>query len=215
MEIIETLKGMCLDIKRARLLQRLELCLNIIGGTIGRISNTAEVLGAVHQEAKVSHAVELMVAHVENLKLRHERNSVELEEMKKQMEKSSRERYVCEQWEEIDSVDKLEKDSQKPHLRRRISTNIITKQIQRQKVMESEALLSSVSNEISDRDRESNTKKPDHTEDCLLVDRGQAAPREDSPSQTAMVNDPEETSSAQVLPSQTLRLEQDPFYVKK
>ncbi|XP_048065519.1 inositol 1,4,5-triphosphate receptor associated 2 isoform X1 [Megalobrama amblycephala] len=213
MEIIETLKGMCLDIKRAGLLQRLELCLNIIGGTIGRISNTAEVLGAVHQEAKVSHAVELMVAHVENLKLRHERNSVELEEMKKQMEKSSREQYVSEQWEEIDSVDKLEKDSQKPHLRRRISTNVITKQIQRQKVMELEALLSSVSNEISDR--ESNTKKPDHTEDCLLVDRGQAAPREDSPSQTAMVNDPEETSSAQILPSQTLRLEQDPFYVKK
>lgn len=46
----------------------------------------------------MSHAVELMVAHVENLKLRHERNSVELEEMKKQMEKSSRERYVYEQW---------------------------------------------------------------------------------------------------------------------
>lgn len=45
----------------------------------------------------MSHAVELMVAHVENLKHRHERNSVELEEMKKQMEKSSRERYVCEQ----------------------------------------------------------------------------------------------------------------------
>ncbi|XP_051758354.1 inositol 1,4,5-triphosphate receptor associated 2 isoform X2 [Ctenopharyngodon idella] len=215
MEIIETLKGMCLDIKRAGLLQRLELCLNIIGGTIGRISNTAEVLGAVHQEAKVSHAVELMVAHVENLKHRHERNSVELEEMKKQMEKSSRERYVCEQREEIDAIDKPEKDSQKPHLRRRISTNVITKQIQRQKAVESEAILSSVCNEISDRDRESNTKKPDHIEDCLLVDRGQTVPREDSPSQTAMVNDPEETSSAQILPNQTPRLEQDPLYVKK
>ncbi|KAK7145998.1 hypothetical protein R3I93_013656 [Phoxinus phoxinus] len=214
MEVIETLKGMCLDIKRARLLQRLELCLNIIGGTIGRISNTAEVLGAVHQEAKVSHAVELMVAHVENLKSRHERNSVVLEEMKKQMEKSSRERHFCEQREEIDSNEKLEKDPQKPQLRRRISTNVIAKQTQRQKVIESEAILSSVTNEISDRDRESNTKKPDHTEDCLLMDRGQVVPGEDSPSQTAMVNSPEETSSAQILPSQTLRLEPDPVYVK-
>lgn len=46
----------------------------------------------------MSRAVELMVAHVENLKRRHERNSIELVEMKKQMEKSSRERHVCEQW---------------------------------------------------------------------------------------------------------------------
>jgi len=45
----------------------------------------------------VSHAVELMVAHVENLRSRHEKNSVVLEEMKKQMEKSCRERHFCEQ----------------------------------------------------------------------------------------------------------------------
>lgn len=45
----------------------------------------------------MSRAVELMVAHVENLKRRHVRNTIELEEMKKQMEKSSRERHVCEQ----------------------------------------------------------------------------------------------------------------------
>ncbi|XP_016397839.1 uncharacterized protein LOC107731291 isoform X3 [Sinocyclocheilus rhinocerous] len=154
---------MCLDIKRAGLLQRLELCLNIIRGTIGRISNTAEVLGAVHQEAKVNHAVELMVAHVENLKRGHERNSVELEEMKKQMEKSSRERHVCEQWVGTDGIEKLEKDSQKPQLRRRISTNIIAKQIQKQKIKESEAILSSVTNEICEI-----TKKPDHTDDCQM-----------------------------------------------
>ncbi|XP_067268776.1 inositol 1,4,5-triphosphate receptor associated 2 [Pseudorasbora parva] len=212
MEVIETLKGMCLDIKRAGLLQRLELCLNIIGGTIGRISNTAEVLGAVHQEAKVSHAVDLMVAHVENLKRRHERNSTELEEMKKQMEKSSRERYFCER-EEIDTVEKLEKDPQKPQLRRRISANVFTKQTQRQKVKESEAILSSVITEISER--ESNAKKADYTEDCPLLETGQVVPREDSSSRTVMVNNPEETSSARILPSQTLRLEPDPVYVKK
>ncbi|XP_058641718.1 inositol 1,4,5-triphosphate receptor associated 2 isoform X3 [Onychostoma macrolepis] len=213
MEVLETLKEMCLDIKRAGLLQRLELCLNIIGGTIGRISNTAEVLGAAHQEAKVSHAVELMVAHVENLKRRHERNSAELEEMKKQMEKSSRERHVCEQWEETDAIEKLEKDSQKPQLRRRISTNIIAKQIQKQKIKGSEAILSSVTNEICEEIK-STTKKPDHTDDCQMS-RGQVVPQDFSPSQTATVDAPEETSSAQIHPNQTLSLELDPSFVKK
>ncbi|TRY60097.1 hypothetical protein DNTS_012005 [Danionella cerebrum] len=97
MEVLETLKGMCYDMKRAVLLQRLELCLNIIAGTVGRISNTSEVLGSVHQEAKVNRAVELMVTHVENLNRRHERSLAELEELKKQMDRSTRERYFCEE----------------------------------------------------------------------------------------------------------------------
>ncbi|XP_043103316.1 uncharacterized protein si:ch211-163l21.11 [Puntigrus tetrazona] len=213
MEVLETLKGMCLDITRAGLLQRLELCLNIIGGTIGRISNTAEVLGAVHQEAKVSHAVELMVAHVENLKRRHDRNSTELEEMKKQIEKSSRERHVSEQWEETDTIEKLEKDAQKPQLRRRKSTNIFAKQIQKQKMKESEAILSSVTNEICEEIK-STTKKPDHTDDCQKS-RGEAVPQDDNPSQTATLDGPEETSSAQIHPNQTMRLELDTSFVKK
>ncbi|KAA0714057.1 hypothetical protein E1301_Tti007217 [Triplophysa tibetana] len=97
MEMLQTLKGMCLDIKRASLLQQIELCLSIIGSTVGRISNSAEVLGAVHQEVKSSRSVELMVAHVQNLKRHHERNNAELEDMKKHMEKSNRERQACEQ----------------------------------------------------------------------------------------------------------------------
>lgn len=38
-----------MDSKRSRVLQRLELSLDILAGTVERISNTAEVLGAVHQ----------------------------------------------------------------------------------------------------------------------------------------------------------------------
>lgn len=45
----QALKGLCLDSKRSKVLQRLELSLEILGGTVERISNTAEVLGAVHQ----------------------------------------------------------------------------------------------------------------------------------------------------------------------
>ncbi|XP_037391487.1 inositol 1,4,5-triphosphate receptor associated 1 isoform X2 [Pygocentrus nattereri] len=125
-DLLEALKGMCLDIKRAKVIQSLELCLNIIRGTIERIANTAEVLGAVHQEAKVSRAVELMVAHVENLRRRHERDSVELEEIKKQMQKSSRARQASEIWEEVESG-QPEKDSHQHALRRRISAAVILK----------------------------------------------------------------------------------------
>ncbi|MEQ2262262.1 hypothetical protein XENORESO_003530 [Xenotaenia resolanae] len=85
-ETLETLKGLCLDSKRSSILQRLELSLDILGGTVERISSTAEVLGAVHQEARVSRAVELMVAHVENLRRRHDRNLAELEEAKKMLQ---------------------------------------------------------------------------------------------------------------------------------
>lgn len=45
----QILKSLCLDNKRSEILQKLELSLDILGGTVERISNTAEVLGAVHQ----------------------------------------------------------------------------------------------------------------------------------------------------------------------
>ncbi|CAL8323366.1 unnamed protein product [Merluccius merluccius] len=89
-ETLETLKGLCLDIRRSAILQRLELSLDILGGTVGRISNAAEVLGSVHQEARICRAVEIMVAHVENLKRRHEREGVELEQTKKLVHRISR-----------------------------------------------------------------------------------------------------------------------------
>ncbi|KAL7884984.1 hypothetical protein AOLI_G00077540 [Acnodon oligacanthus] len=125
-DLLEALKGMCLDIQRSKVIQSLELCLNIIRGTIERIANTAEVLGAVHQEAKVSRAVELMVAHVENLRRRHERDRAELEEIKKQMQKSGRARQACEIWEEVESG-QPERDSHQHTLRRRISAAVILK----------------------------------------------------------------------------------------
>ncbi|XP_055078735.1 inositol 1,4,5-triphosphate receptor associated 2 [Periophthalmus magnuspinnatus] len=85
-ETLEMLKVLCLDSKRNTILQKLELSLDILGGTVQRISNTAEVLGAVHQEARVSRVVELMVAHVENLRRKYERNLSELEEARRQVQ---------------------------------------------------------------------------------------------------------------------------------
>jgi len=45
----QMLKGLCLDTERSGILQRMERSLDVLGGTVERISNTAEVLGAVHQ----------------------------------------------------------------------------------------------------------------------------------------------------------------------
>ncbi|KAM7404647.1 hypothetical protein PAMP_011977 [Pampus punctatissimus] len=125
----ETLEGLCLDSKRSKVLQRLELSLDILGGTVERISNTAEVLGAVHQEARVSRAVELMVAHVENLKRRHDRNIAELEETKKMNPcKNIMDRRASPDPEEGDH---RTKSSQQACSRRRVSITLIPSQIQR------------------------------------------------------------------------------------
>ncbi|XP_061549117.1 uncharacterized protein si:ch211-163l21.11 isoform X2 [Phycodurus eques] len=95
-ETLEALKGLCLDSKRRKIVQRLELSLDILTGTVERISNTAEVLGAVHQEARVSRAVDLMVAHVENVRRRLERHESDLEEAKKMIQQQNSCRTVDE-----------------------------------------------------------------------------------------------------------------------
>ncbi|XP_023283196.1 lymphoid-restricted membrane protein-like [Seriola lalandi dorsalis] len=127
-ETLETLKGLCLDSKRSNILQRLELSLDILGGTVERISNTAEVLGAVHQEARVSRAVELMVAHVENLRRRQDRNVAELEEAKKTLQQQNiSDPRASPDPEEGDS---RKRSSQQSSSRRRVSISVITSQTQ-------------------------------------------------------------------------------------
>ncbi|XP_061590965.1 inositol 1,4,5-triphosphate receptor associated 2 isoform X2 [Cololabis saira] len=143
-ETLEMLKSLCLDSNRSHILQRLELSLDILGGTVERVSNTAEVLGAVHQEARVSRAVELMVAHVESLKRRSDKNVVELEETKKiiQQQKNSRNTNPRSTSDPEDS-DSGGKSSQKATLRRRISASVITSQTQEKKKRESKKRVSS------------------------------------------------------------------------
>ncbi|KAJ3586810.1 hypothetical protein NHX12_013202 [Muraenolepis orangiensis] len=106
-ETLKTLKGLCLDIRRSAILQRLELSLDILGGTVERISNTAELLGSVHQEARICRAVEIMATHVENLKRRRDKEGLELEQTKKLY-----------------------------HGRRRVSASVITKESQEKRKLE-------------------------------------------------------------------------------
>jgi len=48
-----------------------------------RVSSSAELYGAVQQEARIARAVEVILAHVENLKRVYEREKSELEEVKR------------------------------------------------------------------------------------------------------------------------------------
>nr|XP_057941317.1 inositol 1,4,5-triphosphate receptor associated 2 isoform X2 [Doryrhamphus excisus] len=128
-ENIKALKGLCLDSKRSKILQRLEMCMDILAGTVERISNTAEVLGAVHKEAHVSRAVELMVAHVENVRRRLDRHEAELEEAKKMILQQNSCRSIVEPGAPLDSdnrqTDSWKKCMQQNGSRRRVSMSFI------------------------------------------------------------------------------------------
>ncbi|XP_049610711.1 uncharacterized protein si:ch211-163l21.11 isoform X1 [Syngnathus scovelli] len=128
-ETLEALKGLCLDSKRSKIVQKLELSLDILTGTVERISNTAEVLGAVHQEARVSRAVELMVAHVENVKRRLERHETELEEVKKMIQQQNFRRSIDEPGD-VDESDNWKKSFLQNGSRRRISMSLIPSDIE-------------------------------------------------------------------------------------
>ncbi|XP_066559395.1 inositol 1,4,5-triphosphate receptor associated 2 [Amia ocellicauda] len=128
---LEALKTLCVDSKRSKILHKLEQSLDILSSTVERISNTAEVLGAVHQEARVSRAVELMVVHVENLKRRHARDHAELEETKRMVQRNSRNRQLSETRDEGDLRPKIYlRTSQQHSARRRVSIAVIPKQTQ-------------------------------------------------------------------------------------
>uniref|UniRef100_A0A146ZZT8 Lymphoid-restricted membrane protein maternal long form n=1 Tax=Fundulus heteroclitus TaxID=8078 RepID=A0A146ZZT8_FUNHE len=141
-ETLETLKGLCLDSKRSSILQRLELSLDILGGTVERISSTAEVLGAVHQEARVSRAVELMVAHVESLRRRHDRNLAELEEAKKTLQEQqqlsvSRHSIITRIFPADPESDRRRRNSNQSVLLRRVSASIISSPTQEKRKRDS------------------------------------------------------------------------------
>ncbi|KAG2468502.1 MICA2 monooxygenase, partial [Polypterus senegalus] len=109
--ILKTLKSMCPDKKRLEVLQQLELSLQILSNAIGRITCTAELLGAVHQEARMSRAVELMVVHVENLKRRHAKEHSELEETKRLVQRNIHSRKLSDSRDESETRQKLQRPS--------------------------------------------------------------------------------------------------------
>ncbi|KYO41726.1 60S ribosomal protein L10a isoform A [Alligator mississippiensis] len=121
----------CLDPKRKEVVEQLQLSLTVLAGTIERAMGAAEKLGAVHQEARMSRATDVMVQHVENLKRHHLREHTELEEMKRLIQQNSRNRQLAENRDDAEQRLRhpLMRTFQQVSARRRVSIAVIPKQL--------------------------------------------------------------------------------------
>ncbi|OXB53757.1 hypothetical protein ASZ78_012039 [Callipepla squamata] len=93
---LERLSSSCIDGSCKEVLEQLQCSLAVLEAAIKRATSAAEKMGAVHQEARMSRAAEVMVQHVENLKRHHLREHAELEEMKCLIQQNSRNRQLAE-----------------------------------------------------------------------------------------------------------------------
>ncbi|XP_054836384.1 inositol 1,4,5-triphosphate receptor associated 1-like [Eublepharis macularius] len=129
--MLQKLGEVCLDSRCMELVEQLKICVTVLARVIERATVTAEKLGAVHQEARLSRATEVMVQHVENLKRHHQREHTELEEMKRLIQQNSRNRQLAENRDDGDHRLKHPpiRTFQQGSVRRRISIAVVPKQL--------------------------------------------------------------------------------------
>ncbi|XP_051551222.1 inositol 1,4,5-triphosphate receptor associated 2 [Myxocyprinus asiaticus] len=99
--------------------------LQMVKSNMENVITTAEMLGAAHQEARVSHAVDLMSVHVEHLKRRHTSESEELLEVRKLLHR----RKGRLRSDSTDDRDVFFRQSQQS-MRRRVSITLLPTQAQ-------------------------------------------------------------------------------------
>ncbi|XP_025021411.1 lymphoid-restricted membrane protein-like [Python bivittatus] len=130
--VLQKLDQACLDPKCKELVEHLQNSLAILAGTIERATSAAEKLGAVHQEARMSRAAEVMVQHVENLKRHHLREHAELEDMKRLIQQNSRNRQLAENRDDGEQRLKypLARIFQQGSARRRVSIAVVPRLMQ-------------------------------------------------------------------------------------
>ncbi|GCC33610.1 hypothetical protein chiPu_0012080 [Chiloscyllium punctatum] len=81
-QTLQIVKPLCEEQQLLETFEKLERSLAMLSQTISRMASKAEMLGAIHQETRVSKAVEVMIQYVENLKRMYAKEHTELEEMK-------------------------------------------------------------------------------------------------------------------------------------
>ncbi|XP_072097508.1 inositol 1,4,5-triphosphate receptor associated 2 [Mobula birostris] len=81
-QALQTVRPLCEEEQSLEIFESLEKSLGVLTQTITRVVSRAEMLGAIHQETRVSKAVEVMIQYVENLKRMYAKEHAELEEMK-------------------------------------------------------------------------------------------------------------------------------------
>ncbi|KFV71666.1 Lymphoid-restricted membrane protein, partial [Dryobates pubescens] len=129
---LEKLGPFCTDMGCKEMLVQLQHSLTVLAAAVERATSAAEKLGAVHQEARMSRATEVMVQHVENLKRHHMREHTELEEMKRLIQQNSRNRQLAESQDDMEPrlrPHPLMRTFQQGSARRRVSIAVIPKQL--------------------------------------------------------------------------------------
>ncbi|XP_065554393.1 inositol 1,4,5-triphosphate receptor associated 2-like [Lathamus discolor] len=129
---LERLGPFCTDTGCRETLEQLQHSLAVLATAVERATSAAEKLGAVHQEARMSRAAEVMVQHVENLKRHHLREHTELEEMKRLIQQNSRNRQLAESQDDAEPrlrPHPLMRTFQQGSARRRVSIAVIPKQL--------------------------------------------------------------------------------------
>ncbi|KAK3097475.1 hypothetical protein FSP39_009960 [Pinctada imbricata] len=84
----DKLNQIILDTQVREVLLKIQKHLDVLEQVTSRLSGRAEVYGAVQQERRMSKAIEVMLSHVENLRMVHEREHNELEEARKMIQDS-------------------------------------------------------------------------------------------------------------------------------
>ncbi|XP_029456001.1 lymphoid-restricted membrane protein-like [Rhinatrema bivittatum] len=83
LKLLESLNPVCEEDNQSQeIIKKLEKSLEFLNQHAARVAWRAEMLGAIHQESRVSKAVEVMIQHVENLKRMYAKEHAELEELK-------------------------------------------------------------------------------------------------------------------------------------
>ncbi|XP_072000911.1 inositol 1,4,5-triphosphate receptor associated 2 [Engystomops pustulosus] len=91
MKLLEALTPLCEeDNQTQEIVKKLEKSLQFLNQHTARVASRSEMLGAIHQESRVSKAVEVMIQHVENLKRMYAKEHAELEELRQAMHQSER-----------------------------------------------------------------------------------------------------------------------------
>ncbi|XP_056093898.1 inositol 1,4,5-triphosphate receptor associated 2 isoform X2 [Rhinichthys klamathensis goyatoka] len=122
-EMLQVLYERLPDVDSREMVEQMKNSLQMLESNVDTVVKTAEMLGAAHQEARVSHAVEMMSVHVEHLKRRHASESEEMLEARKMLHRRKRRLHS----DSTDDRDLFRYSSQQP-TRRRVSITLLPTQ---------------------------------------------------------------------------------------
>ncbi|XP_016314839.1 uncharacterized protein LOC107667632 isoform X1 [Sinocyclocheilus anshuiensis] len=122
-EMLQVLYERLHEVDSKKMVQQMENNLQMLESNTDNVLKTAEMLGATHQETRVSHAVELMSVHVEHLKRRHAIQSEEMLEVRKLLHRRKGRLHS----DSTDDRDLFRYSSQQP-TRRRVSITFLPTQ---------------------------------------------------------------------------------------